>query len=217
MPTEEEFAALKAAKKAAKLAKKRKSSDTAATPVAKTELPAAQAEAIDTWSSWWDGKGKPGSAPESTVASPVAASKSAPLDGPDGAALKDQSVSCIDCGAEFIFSAAEQKFFLEKGYTNGKSRCVECTRAKKQRFGEATPKGSGAAIRNAKATCKTCGEKGHVTASCPHAKCFNCGGLGHRSKDCPKPRSADAGICHKFQSGRCTRGDACRFAHVMKS
>ena len=47
MPTEEEFAALKAAKKAAKLAKKRKSSDTAATPVAKTELPAAQAEAID--------------------------------------------------------------------------------------------------------------------------------------------------------------------------
>ncbi|CEG37533.1 rna binding protein [Plasmopara halstedii] len=24
------------------------------------------------------------------------------------------------------------------------------------------------------------------------------------------------GICHKFQSGKCTRGDACKFAHVMQ-
>ena len=33
---------------------------------------------------------------------------------------------------------AEQEFFLSQGYMNGKSRCKECTRAKKARFGEAT-------------------------------------------------------------------------------
>ena len=33
---------------------------------------------------------------------------------------------------------AEQECFLSQGYMNGKSRCKECTRAKKARFGEAT-------------------------------------------------------------------------------
>jgi len=47
---------------------------------------------------------------------------------------------------------AEQEFFLSQGYMNGKSRCKECTRAKKARFGEA----SDAASRRLERQGKTC-------------------------------------------------------------
>ena len=47
---------------------------------------------------------------------------------------------------------AEQEFFLSQGYMNGKSRCKECTRAKKARFGEA----SDAASRRQERQGKTC-------------------------------------------------------------
>lgn len=38
----------------------------------------------------------------------------------------DKSVKCCDCGADFTFSASEQRFFAGKGYTSDPKRCKWC-------------------------------------------------------------------------------------------
>lgn len=45
---------------------------------------------------------------------------------------QDKTLSCRDCGAEFVFTASEQDFFAEKGFTNEPSRCPQCRAARKQ-------------------------------------------------------------------------------------
>lgn len=155
----------------------------------------AAEEAVKAWNSW---------APETTAPS---------------IELCDQVVVCRDCSVEFVFSVAEQQFFLSKGYENGKTRCKDCTAAKKARFGEKKEKGSVEAERLQRATCAVCGETGHKAKFCSKATCFNCGKAGHQSKDCKEERKnqAGGGVCFKFQSGSCTRGATCRFAHILES
>lgn len=48
--------------------------------------------------------------------------------------LKDKIIVCKDCGKEFTFTVGEQKFYLEKGFTNEPVRCKECRIAKKNRL-----------------------------------------------------------------------------------
>ncbi|MDR3542814.1 MAG: zinc-ribbon domain containing protein [Desulfosporosinus sp.] len=43
----------------------------------------------------------------------------------------DKVLTCRDCGREFLFSASEQDFFAEKGFTNEPRSCPECRAAKK--------------------------------------------------------------------------------------
>lgn len=44
---------------------------------------------------------------------------------------KDKTIKCVDCGAEFIFSARDQEFYAEKGFTNEPKRCKVCRDKKK--------------------------------------------------------------------------------------
>lgn len=44
---------------------------------------------------------------------------------------QDRYLTCRDCGVEFVFSASEQEFFAEKGFTNEPGRCPECRAARK--------------------------------------------------------------------------------------
>jgi CxxC-x17-CxxC domain-containing protein len=44
---------------------------------------------------------------------------------------EDKVLVCKDCGSEFTFTAGEQKFFDEKGFTNQPQRCKACRMAKK--------------------------------------------------------------------------------------
>lgn len=39
---------------------------------------------------------------------------------------EDRTLICKDCGQEFIFTAGEQEFFAEKGFTNDPQRCKDC-------------------------------------------------------------------------------------------
>jgi len=41
-------------------------------------------------------------------------------------AFADKMLTCRDCGKEFVFSAGEQEFFREKGFTHDPARCPEC-------------------------------------------------------------------------------------------
>ncbi len=45
----------------------------------------------------------------------------------------DQTIACRDCGDEFVFTAGEQSFYAEKGFTNKPSRCPSCRAANKAR------------------------------------------------------------------------------------
>lgn len=45
---------------------------------------------------------------------------------------EDITLTCKDCGAEFVFTAGEQQFYEEKGFENQPVRCKDCRRAKKQ-------------------------------------------------------------------------------------
>lgn len=49
------------------------------------------------------------------------------------ATLTDKRLTCRDCKQEFVFSVAEQEQFLQQGYTNDPSRCLNCRTARKER------------------------------------------------------------------------------------
>jgi CxxC-x17-CxxC domain-containing protein len=41
-------------------------------------------------------------------------------------AYTDQVFTCTDCGIDFVFSASEQEFFAQKGFTSAPKRCSSC-------------------------------------------------------------------------------------------
>jgi CxxC-x17-CxxC domain-containing protein len=38
----------------------------------------------------------------------------------------DRTLTCVDCGVEFIHSAADQEYYVEKGFTSEPKRCTSC-------------------------------------------------------------------------------------------
>jgi CxxC-x17-CxxC domain-containing protein len=47
----------------------------------------------------------------------------------------DKPLMCRECGREFSFTAGEQEFFAQKGFTNEPGRCPECRASRKARMG----------------------------------------------------------------------------------
>lgn len=72
--------------------------------------------------------------------------------------FNDKILSCRDCGRDFDFTASEQDFYAEKGFTNEPGRCPECRAAKKQ---QTRNQGGGGYARQDRemfpAICATCG------------------------------------------------------------
>lgn len=76
----------------------------------------------------------------------------------------DQTLTCVDCGAEFAFSASEQAFYAERGFSLPK-RCKPCRAAAKARQGGGAPAGGGAPRGERTmypATCAQCGTETEV-------------------------------------------------------
>ncbi len=67
----------------------------------------------------------------------------------------DKTLTCLDCGQAFTFSADEQAFHAEKGFTNEPKRCPSCRQARRgQRDG-----GYGQAVREMHSVvCAECGK-----------------------------------------------------------
>jgi len=63
--------------------------------------------------------------------------------------FEDQTLKCVDCGADFIHSGRDQTFYAEKGYQNLPKRCPNCRRSRKQR--------SSGPRQMHEATCSECG------------------------------------------------------------
>jgi CxxC-x17-CxxC domain-containing protein len=45
--------------------------------------------------------------------------------------MQDKTLVCVDCGNQFVFTAGEQEFYAQKGFTNSPTRCPSCRAARK--------------------------------------------------------------------------------------
>ena len=75
--------------------------------------------------------------------------------------MQDKTLVCRDCGREFTFTASEQEFFAQKGYTNEPGRCPECRAARKAQRGEGGYSSGGYGRREREmfpAVCARCGK-----------------------------------------------------------
>ncbi len=67
---------------------------------------------------------------------------------------RDRVLKCVDCGAEFTFTAGEQLFYADKGFKNEPKRCKPC-KAKKAGNGRSTT--TERAVTTT--TCSQCGKE----------------------------------------------------------
>jgi CxxC-x17-CxxC domain-containing protein len=76
--------------------------------------------------------------------------------------FQDKVLKCIDCGADFVFTAGEQLFFHDKQFKNEPKRCKAC-KSKRVAVLGATPPPTGQNYRYTKvetrATCSQCGKE----------------------------------------------------------
>jgi hypothetical protein len=47
--------------------------------------------------------------------------------------MEDIELTCVDCGAPFIYAVGEQRFFAEKGFQVPPKRCKPCRQHEKER------------------------------------------------------------------------------------
>lgn len=67
---------------------------------------------------------------------------------------QDKTIVCKDCGTEFVFTASEQDFFEEKGFTNEPQRCKSCRTARKNSSGRGQREMFDAVCASCGVTCK---------------------------------------------------------------
>ncbi len=83
----------------------------------------------------------------------------------------DRTLTCADCGQEFAFTASEQQFFADRGFSEPR-RCPSCRAARKASRGEQSGGGFGNGYGDSRpsrgpremfaATCASCGREAMV-------------------------------------------------------
>jgi hypothetical protein len=81
----------------------------------------------------------------------------------------DRLLTCADCGGEFVFTAGEQLFFLDKQFKNDPKRCKPCKSRRSSQAAGATPGSPAAAGISRTETRTECSECGITTTSRPRA------------------------------------------------
>ena len=72
--------------------------------------------------------------------------------------FQDRLLRCVDCGAEFVWTAGEQQFFADKNFKNEPKRCKSCKTKRASR--PAGGPGGGARERvETVTTCSNCGKE----------------------------------------------------------
>ena len=73
----------------------------------------------------------------------------------------DKNLTCVDCGAEFTFSAEDQEYHASRGFTNEPKRCPDCRQARKAERGGGGGQGS-SQRQMYPAVCAECGQNTEV-------------------------------------------------------
>jgi CxxC-x17-CxxC domain-containing protein len=75
----------------------------------------------------------------------------------------DKTLTCRECGKEFVFTAGEQEFYATRGFQNEPGRCPECRAARKAQNGGASRMGDQRQPREMHTvTCAECGKETQV-------------------------------------------------------
>ena len=79
---------------------------------------------------------------------------------------QDKTLTCRECNQEFTFTASEQDFYAQKGFTNNPSRCPACRATRKEQRSEggySSNRGGGGFNGRERemypATCAQCGKQ----------------------------------------------------------
>jgi CxxC-x17-CxxC domain-containing protein len=74
--------------------------------------------------------------------------------------FQDKVLTCIDCGADFVFTAGEQLFFYDKRFKNEPKRCKACKSKRTAVLTAApTPRAAQYGRVETRATCSQCGKE----------------------------------------------------------
>jgi CxxC-x17-CxxC domain-containing protein len=72
----------------------------------------------------------------------------------------DRTLTCVECGAEFTFSAEDQEYHASRGFTNEPKRCPACRAARRAGGGN---RGGGYGSRQMyPVVCADCGQQTEV-------------------------------------------------------
>jgi CxxC-x17-CxxC domain-containing protein len=105
-----------------------------------------------------------------------------PVCGMPAMGYVDKTLKCIDCGADFVFTAGEQLFFHDKQFKNDPKRCKQC-KAKRVRGG---PK----ARPETRTTCSECGEQTTVPFKPTQGRPVLCRSCFQKQPQKPQPAPA---------------------------
>ena len=78
--------------------------------------------------------------------------------------FQEKSLTCQDCGKSFAFTAEEQQFHAQKGYTNLPKRCPDCRSARRAQSNRGGGGGfsHGPSRQMYPAVCASCGKETEV-------------------------------------------------------
>jgi CxxC-x17-CxxC domain-containing protein len=71
--------------------------------------------------------------------------------------FQDKVLKCIDCGADFVFTAGEQLFFHDKQFKNEPKRCKACKAKRSQSLGVSSS--GGYSKVETRTQCSACGKE----------------------------------------------------------
>jgi CxxC-x17-CxxC domain-containing protein len=78
----------------------------------------------------------------------------------------DRTLTCVDCGAEFVHSAEDQEYYAQKGFVSDPKRCPACRAARRSlRNGASGPdreRGAEGPREYFAAVCTRCGNQAQV-------------------------------------------------------
>ena len=73
--------------------------------------------------------------------------------------FQDKVLKCVDCGADFVFTAGEQLFFHDKQFKNEPKRCKPCKTKRAQSLGIASGGQGNYQKVETRTTCSQCGKE----------------------------------------------------------
>ena len=77
--------------------------------------------------------------------------------------FQDKVLKCVDCGADFVFTAGEQLFFHDKQFKNEPKRCKPCKAKRAASLGASAGAGGGSGSTynkvETRTTCSGCGKE----------------------------------------------------------
>jgi CxxC-x17-CxxC domain-containing protein len=88
-------------------------------------------------------------------------------------AFSDRPLTCRECGTSFLFTAGEQEFYAQKGFTNEPARCPECRAARRASGGG----GGGSRSMGGYDSDQGYGDYRSAPRAMHETQCASCGGI----------------------------------------